>query len=125
MNSIVSPLATPPGVRSRKVRAYGTCSTYVSTSKPQASRIASKIMMLSQQLARRMKVVYEVDRIAFLFTSGDVDHTHAHVVPMHDKTDITSARYLVQPEPVWSSSHLQTDRAVLLHVKEELAFVPS
>ncbi len=88
--------------------------------------LASKIMMLGQQLARQMKAVYKVERIAFLFTGGDVAHTHAHVVPMHDKTDITSARYLVQPpEPVWSSSQLQTDRASLLRVSEELAFVPT
>lgn len=87
--------------------------------------LANKIMMLGQQLARRMKEVYAVGRVAFLFTGGDVAHTHAHVVPMHEKTDITSARYLVQPpEPMWDSSHPHADRTSLLRVKAELAFVP-
>lgn len=87
-------------------------------------RLMNKIAALGQQLAHRMKAVYGVDRVAFLFTGGDVAHVHAHVVPMHAKTDITSARYITSPEHVaWGSDHLQLDRPALLLVREELAFV--
>jgi hypothetical protein len=41
-----------------------------------------------------MKALYGVPRVAFLFTGGD--HAHAHVVPMHEKTDITSQRYIAE-----------------------------
>jgi histidine triad (HIT) family protein len=87
-------------------------------------RLLSKITTLGQQLARRMKAVYAVDRVAFLFTGGDVAHVHAHVVPMHAKTDITSARCITAPEQViWSSEHLRVDREALMAVRDELAFV--
>jgi histidine triad (HIT) family protein len=86
--------------------------------------LLSKIAALGQQLAQRMKVVYGVDRVAFLFTGGDVAHVHAHVVPMHAKTDITSARYIVSPENVsWGSGHLQMAREALMAVRDELGFV--
>lgn len=100
--------------------------SHVATFELLSPALAGKIIIIGQQLARRMKEVYAVDRVAFLFTGGDGAHTHAHVVPIHEKTDITSARYLVQPpEPVWSSSHLETDRASLVRTKGELAFVPA
>ena len=70
-----------------------------------------------------MKAVYNVNRVAFLFTGGDVPHAHAHVIPMHEKTDITSARYFLNPETIqFSSLHLQADQANLLRVKAELRF---
>jgi histidine triad (HIT) family protein len=87
--------------------------------------LAAKIVALGQQLAQRMKDVYDVERVAFLFTGGDVAHVHAHVVPMHQKTDITSARYIVAPsEMVWGSEHLLVDRAALLAERQRLAFSP-
>jgi histidine triad (HIT) family protein len=86
--------------------------------------LAARIVHLGQQLARRMKTVYGVERVAFLFTGGDVPHVHAHLVPMHEKTDVTSARYLASPtEPRWSSDHLRVDLAELRRVREALGFV--
>ena len=41
-----------------------------------------------------MKALYGVPRVAFLFTGGDHAHAHAHVVPLHEKTDITALRYI-------------------------------
>jgi len=71
-----------------------------------------------------MKEDYHVDRVAFLFTGGDVAHVHAHGVPMHAKTDITSARYIVAPEELtWSSAHLLQTREDLLAVRASLGFV--
>jgi len=58
--------------------------------------VITSIALLGQRLARVMKQLYRVDRVAFLFTGGDIAHVHAHVVPMHDKTDITSRRYIVE-----------------------------
>jgi histidine triad (HIT) family protein len=61
--------------------------------------------------------------VAFLFTGGDIAHAHAHVVPMHENTDITSARYIVHPaEVTWASAHLRTDAATLERVKAELGY---
>lgn len=85
------------------------------------SDLAARIMGLGQQIARRMKTLYGVERVAFVFTGGDVARAHAHVIPMHAKTDITSARYIVSPsEPTIGSEHLRTDRHTLLRVREEL-----
>lgn len=97
---------------------------HVPTFETLAPRILNKIAGLGQQLARRMKDVYQVDRVAFLFTGGDVAHVHAHVVPMHAKTDITSARYITAPEHVtWGDAHLRLDRDSLLAARAELDFI--
>jgi histidine triad (HIT) family protein len=87
--------------------------------------LAAKIVALGQQLAQRMKDVYGVERVAFLFTGGDVAHVHAHVVPMHLKTDITSARYIEAPSEItWGSNHLLVGREALVAERERLAFLP-
>jgi histidine triad (HIT) family protein len=51
---------------------------------------------VGQRLARVMKKTLRVPRVAFLFTGGDIAHVHAHLVPIHEKTDITSRRYIVE-----------------------------
>lgn len=61
--------------------------------------LAAEILHLGQRLARAMKRLYRVDRVAFLFSGGDIPHAHAHLVPMVETTDITSARYIAS-EPV-------------------------
>jgi histidine triad (HIT) family protein len=58
--------------------------------------IACRIIHLGQHLSRAMKALYGVPRVAFLFTGGDHAHAHAHVVPMHEKSDITSRRYIAE-----------------------------
>ena len=58
------------------------------------SDLAGEIMALGQKIASAQKQLYHVERVAFLFTGGDIAHVHAHVVPMVDKTDITSRRYI-------------------------------
>ena len=88
--------------------------------------LAARMLRLGQELAQRMKAVYHVERVAFLFTGSDVPHAHAHVIPMHETTDITSARYIVEPFVLrMSSEHLRADHRTLSRVREELAFVPS
>lgn len=97
---------------------------HIPTFEELAPAVAAHLLGLGQQLARRMKAVYDVDRVAFLFTGGDVAHVHAHVVPVHAKTDITSARYIVSAgELQWSAEHLHATAESLERVKSELAFV--
>jgi histidine triad (HIT) family protein len=59
---------------------------------------ADRIVHLGRRLARAMKLLYGVPQVAFMFTGGDLPHAHAHVVPMHEKTDITSRRYIVEDD---------------------------
>jgi histidine triad (HIT) family protein len=65
--------------------------------------IASRIIHLGQRLSRAMKALYGVPRVAFLFTGGDHAHAHAHVVPMYEKTDITSRRYIAEEKLTFCS----------------------
>jgi len=59
--------------------------------------LAQRSMVLAQDIARAMKTVYGVERVAFFATGSDIAHAHLHLVPMHDKTDLTSARYMTGP----------------------------
>jgi Diadenosine tetraphosphate (Ap4A) hydrolase and other HIT family hydrolases len=60
------------------------------------SDLAACIVQLGQRLGKAMKAAYGVERVAFLFMGTDVAHVHAHVVPMHEKHDITSPVYIEQ-----------------------------
>jgi histidine triad (HIT) family protein len=60
--------------------------------------VIAAIVLVGQRLATAMKRFYGVERVAFMFTGGDIAHVHAHVVPMHEKTDITSRQYIVEDE---------------------------
>jgi len=60
------------------------------------AEVVSSILLLGQKLAVAMKRLYRVPRVGFLFTGGDIAHVHAHVVPMWEKTDITSRRYILE-----------------------------
>jgi histidine triad (HIT) family protein len=57
---------------------------------------AARIVHAGQRLARAMKRLYGVPRVGFIFSGGDIPHTHAHVFPVHDKYDITSGRFFVE-----------------------------
>jgi histidine triad (HIT) family protein len=61
-------------------------------------QIACRILRVGQHMARSMKTLFAVERVAFVFTGGDVAHAHAHIVPMHDPTDITSRRYITNSQ---------------------------
>jgi histidine triad (HIT) family protein len=60
--------------------------------------VGAEILRVGQRLAPALRRVFGVERVAFLFTGGDIAHAHAHVVPMVEATDITSRRYIVQSE---------------------------
>lgn len=85
--------------------------------------LASKILRFGQHFAKRLKEVYEVDRVAFLFTGGDIPHVHAHVYPIHENTDVTSARYVVGSSKLeFSSMHLKAEPDELSRVRSLLNF---
>ena len=97
--------------------------SHVETFEQLAAPLANRIQDLGRQLARRMKALYKVERVAFFYTGTDIAHAHAHVVPMHEKMDITSQRYIVgAPALKWSADHLRVDAETLKRVREELAF---
>jgi histidine triad (HIT) family protein len=57
---------------------------------------ADAITRFGQRLATAMKHIYEVPRVAFLFTGTDIAHAHAHIVPMVAPGDITSRHYIAE-----------------------------
>ena len=96
---------------------------HVETYEQLPAALANRILDLGQQLAGRMKALYKVERVAFFFTGTDIAHAHAHVVPIHEKMDITSQRYIVgAPALKWSAEHLRVDAETLKRVRDELAF---
>ena len=97
--------------------------SHVETFERLPAPLAARILGLGQQLAQRMKELYKVERVAFFFTGTDVAHAHAHVVPIHARMDVTSARYIVSEKEIsWSSEHLRAGTETLKHVRDELAF---
>lgn len=56
--------------------------------------LAGKIVALGQKIAKLQKAMFGVERVGLMFTGTDFAHAHAHVVPMFEKTDITSRRYI-------------------------------
>ena len=56
--------------------------------------LATAITGCSQRLARGMKRLYGVERVAMFYTGIHVPHAHAHVVPMHHVHDVSSKAYL-------------------------------
>jgi histidine triad (HIT) family protein len=58
--------------------------------------LAAAILHLGQRLAPILKRLYRVQRVALLFTGGDIPHAHAHLVPMVEGSDITSRRYIAE-----------------------------
>ena len=58
--------------------------------------LATRITGCAQRLAKRMKALYAVERIAMFYTGIHVHHAHAHVVPMHHVHDVTSQAYLLE-----------------------------
>lgn len=56
--------------------------------------LATRVTTCAQSLARAMKRIYKVERVAMFYTGIHVPHVHAHVVPMHHVHDVSSRAYL-------------------------------
>jgi histidine triad (HIT) family protein len=72
--------------------------------------LLAAVVTVGQTLARAMKRTLHVPRVAFLFTGGDIAHVHAHAVPIHEQTDITSRRYIVEQRVTFRSLPCASDR---------------
>jgi histidine triad (HIT) family protein len=59
-----------------------------------------------------MKPLFGVSRVAFVFTGWDHAHTHAHVVPAQDRTDITSRRYIAEEKLTFRPTPRASDEAL-------------
>jgi len=69
--------------------------------------ISHKIIDLGQKIARAQKAMYPVERAGFVYTGGDIAHVHAHVIPLFEKSDITSLKFVNRkggPEKMTSES---------------------
>lgn len=55
---------------------------------------AAAVMGLAGRVARGLRAMAGVERVALFFTGIHVPHAHAHVVPMHHVHDVTSAAYM-------------------------------
>ncbi|MEW6708344.1 MAG: HIT family protein [Candidatus Riflebacteria bacterium] len=85
--------------------------------------LAAKIIHFGQKLARKMKQIYKTDRVAFAFSGNDVAHVHAHVFPMYQRGDLTSARYFENADEIrYNDAHLKVDLIELEKVKQRLTF---
>jgi histidine triad (HIT) family protein len=82
------------------------------------AEIISSIVLLGQKLAVAMKRIYHVPRVAFLFTGGDIAHVHAHVLPMWEKTDITSRRYILEEQLTFRSLPCQPENELIATAAE-------
>lgn len=81
--------------------------------------LATRITSCAQTLARSMKRLYGVERVAMFYTGIHVAHAHAHVVPMFHIHDVTSAFYLSDgtegfstPAPLPASEMAETAEAL-------------
>jgi histidine triad (HIT) family protein len=68
------------------------------------SSLALEVLQVGQRLAPVLRSLFDVQRVAFLFTGGDVAHVHAHVVPIVETTDITSRRYIAEERLTFRST---------------------
>ncbi|MDU8944400.1 HIT family protein [Ovoidimarina sediminis] len=73
---------------------------------------SAEIMGLAKRLACLQKRLFRTDRVAFLFTGGDIAHAHAHLFPMQQKDDITSRRYIRNTDLTFRSLPAEADAAL-------------
>lgn len=92
---------------------------HIETFEDLPEEIAAEILWTGQRLARALKRIHAVPRVAFLFTGGDIAHAHAHLVPMVEPTDITSRRYILDEEVTFAPRPHAT-QAALSEVASEI-----
>ncbi|MFZ5949189.1 MAG: HIT family protein [Candidatus Rifleibacteriota bacterium] len=85
--------------------------------------LSAKIIHFAQKLAKKMKLLYKIDRVAFAFSGNDVAHVHAHVFPMYQRGDLTSARYFENADEIrYNDARLKVDLNNLEAVRQKLEF---
>ncbi len=73
------------------------------------TEVATEILTVGQKLAPVLRRLFAVERVAFLFTGGDIAHAHAHVVPLVESTDITSRQYIVEASVTFQNAPRVSD----------------
>jgi histidine triad (HIT) family protein len=76
------------------------------------SELMARISSLAQTFARHMKELYKPLRVGMVISGTDVPHMHAHVCPMLEKYDVTSARYITSPHPTFAMPPRADDAAL-------------
>jgi histidine triad (HIT) family protein len=71
--------------------------------------LAARMLHLGQRLAKAQKRLYGVARVGFVFSGNDVAHAHAHVIPLHHRTDVTSRRYIAEKELTFAGRPAASD----------------
>jgi histidine triad (HIT) family protein len=77
---------------------------------------AERIMRVAQSIGRRMRMVFQPQRVGMVVHGYGVAHAHLIIVPQHGPYDITSGRFarIANGEVVFTTEHIQTpDRHVL------------
>jgi histidine triad (HIT) family protein len=74
------------------------------------SGLMAKIANTAQLVARHMKRIYNPLRVGMAIAGTDVPHMHAHVCPILEKYDLTSARYITSPNPTFAMPPRASDR---------------
>lgn len=64
--------------------------------------VATNVTTCAQTIARAMKRLYRVERVALFYTGIHVPHVHAHIVPMHHVHDVSSQAYLADGPGAYS-----------------------
>jgi histidine triad (HIT) family protein len=59
-------------------------------------KLVGDIVVMGQRLARELKAMFGAPRVAFAFMGFDIPHTHAHVLPVFERDDVTSRRAIVE-----------------------------
>jgi histidine triad (HIT) family protein len=68
------------------------------------AEVAQEIFAVGQRLAPILRTRWGVDRVAFLYTGGDIAHAHAHVLPLVEPGDITSRQYIAEEHVTFRST---------------------
>lgn len=76
------------------------------------AELAAEVVAMGQRIARIQKTLYGVERVGFMFTGTDIAHVHAHVVPLHEPTDLTSRRYIAEEQLTFRPTARATPEAL-------------
>lgn len=88
--------------------------------------LSAEIVKIGQRIATVLKAIYEVERIAFIFSGSDIAHTHAHLFPIRKRTDVTSGRYIKESaDVIFSGDHLRVDSDTMAKVQQKISHLLS
>ena len=79
-------------------------------------KTAERIMLVAQHIGRRMREVFQPERVGMVVHGYGVAHAHLVLVPQHGPNDITSARFarIENGQVVFTVQHIATpERRVL------------